>query len=383
SNLSEEEKQKIFKECVMLRRLDHPQILKIHSQWFNKKTDRFCFITDMMNSEENKQKKKKEETQSWLQSQNAKQNKCVATTKIKQRYFQKRQVNLKRVKTIAKQILEALSYLHSFDPPVIHRDIKCDNIFIEGTSANVVIGDLGLSTTMGGSNRLQSTMSVVGTPHWMAPEMYKEKYNQTVDIWSFGMCILELVTGRIPYEECRSAPAVYQKVTQGKKPLVLYQIQDLSLRGFIAICLEHDPRLRPSAAELLDHPFLWPRTSDTNTIKLTTRPQMETINEEKATKERPSIDTMPASSKPEVLLFPYLFFVAVVSNTITHITNKKSTTLLVPSKVTPSRKKLKVRYASILFILLCLYLYVCRNDNMHLSYVVLHIVHRDYNTANK
>ncbi|ETO13950.1 WNK protein kinase [Reticulomyxa filosa] len=180
---------------------------------------------------------------------------------------------------------------------------------------------------MGGSNQLQSTMSVVGTPHWMAPEMYKEKYNQAVDIWSFGMCILELVTGRIPYEECRSAPAVYQKVTQGKKPSILNQIPDKSLRGFIAICLEHDPRLRPSATELLEHPFLLPRTTDTNTIQCfviykyivciiicyytillfcwkqkkvsTKKPEMDTIDEEQMNEEKVNSGTMPTLSKGE------------------------------------------------------------------------------------
>ena len=51
------------------------------------------------------------------------------------------------------QILKGLEYLHSNDPPIIHRDLKCDNIFINGTSGDLRIGDLGLSTVI--SNKSQ------------------------------------------------------------------------------------------------------------------------------------------------------------------------------------------------------------------------------------
>lgn len=52
-----------------------------------------------------------------------------------------------------------------------------------------------------------------GTPEFMAPEMYEEKYNEAVDIYAFGMCILEMATFEYPYSECQNAAQIYRKVT--------------------------------------------------------------------------------------------------------------------------------------------------------------------------
>ena len=173
---------------------------------------------------------------------------------------------MKRLKKTARQILTALSYLH--ERSIIHRDLKCDNVFIDGVTGKIVIGDLGLSSEFNSQAYVDSTMSIVGTPHWMAPELYKEKYDEQADIWSFGMCILELVTGEIPYQECRSAPAVYQKVLlDQRKPDILNSIIDAKVRDFIEVCLEFDFRKRPTADELLDHPFLLPRATDSVTCE--------------------------------------------------------------------------------------------------------------------
>ena len=52
-----------------------------------------------------------------------------------------------------------------------------------------------------------------GTPEFMAPELYEEEYNELVDIYSFGMCMLELVTCEYPYSECRNPAQIYKKVS--------------------------------------------------------------------------------------------------------------------------------------------------------------------------
>ena len=65
------------------------------------------------------------------------------------RYRKKhKNVDLKAIKNWAKQILQGLHYLHSHNPPIIHRDLKCDNIFVNGNNGEVKIGDLGLATVM-------------------------------------------------------------------------------------------------------------------------------------------------------------------------------------------------------------------------------------------
>ena len=59
-----------------------------------------------------------------------------------------------------------------------------------------------------------SMRSTAGTPEFMAPELYDELYDQKVDVYAFGMCVLEMVTGEYPYSECLNAAQIYRKVTQ-------------------------------------------------------------------------------------------------------------------------------------------------------------------------
>jgi len=58
----------------------------------------------------------------------------------------------------------------------------------------------------------------VGTPEFMAPEMYEEHYDESVDVYAFGMCMLEMATSEYPYSECQNAAQIYRKVTCVSKP---------------------------------------------------------------------------------------------------------------------------------------------------------------------
>ena len=60
--------------------------------------------------------------------------------------------------------------------------------------------------------------SVLGTPEFMAPELYEECYGTRVDIYAFGMCVLELVTQERPYKECQNPAQIYKKVINGVRP---------------------------------------------------------------------------------------------------------------------------------------------------------------------
>jgi serine/threonine protein kinase len=64
----------------------------------------------------------------------------------------------------------------------------------------------------------------------MAPEMYEENYNEKVDIYAFGMCLLEMVTGLMPYHDCTSAPQIYKKVLNVSTECVLF------VRVFVCTC---------------------------------------------------------------------------------------------------------------------------------------------------
>lgn len=128
---------------------------------------------------------------------------------ISYRYLRRfKKINPKVVKSWCRQILKGLSFLHSRSPPIIHRDLKCDNIFITGTTGSVKIGDLGLATL---KNR-SFAKSVIGTPEFMAPEMYEEHYDESVDVYAFGMCMLEMATSEYPYSECTGPAQIYKRV---------------------------------------------------------------------------------------------------------------------------------------------------------------------------
>ncbi|MES1905754.1 MAG: Protein tyrosine kinase, partial [Paramarteilia canceri] len=134
---------------------------------------------------------------------------------------------------------------------IIHRDLKCDNVFISGSTNNVKIGDYGLA-----SMKPQSfAKSVIGTPEFMAPEMYEGHYNEKVDIYAFGMCLLELVTAEYPYQECLNTAQIFKKVTAGDRPECMERVKNEELYQIISKCIQLDTTKRPSAKTMLESDF--------------------------------------------------------------------------------------------------------------------------------
>lgn len=215
--------QRMYSEVHLLSSLHHESLIRFHTSWIDVENRTFNFITEMFTS---------------------------GTLREYRKTYPR--VDIRAIKSWARQILKGLVYLHGHDPPVIHRDIKCDNIFVNGHLGQVKIGDLGLAAVLKGS---QSAHSVIGTPEFMAPELYEEEYNELVDIYSFGMCVLEMLTSEYPYSECFNPAQIYKKVTSGKLPDAFHRIKDPEAKRFIGRCLENVAK-RSSAKELLLDPFL-------------------------------------------------------------------------------------------------------------------------------
>lgn len=238
SGVPKTERNRIVNEVRLLERLHHHNIISFHGSWVNRERQEVNFVTEILSSGTLKSFINKVQVIRW---------------KIAKRW--------------AVQILQGLQYLHSQDPPVIHRDLKCENIFINGTSGDLRIGDLGLSTV----HRNGRVLSVLGTPEFMAPDMYEEQsYDEKVDIYAFGMCMLEIFTKEIPYRECMNPAQIYKKVSSGEPPEVLSRLQSRNAREFVVLCLgykdENGRYVRPSASELLQHPFLEKRASDEDEV---------------------------------------------------------------------------------------------------------------------
>ncbi|KAL7513385.1 hypothetical protein ACHAXN_010466 [Cyclotella atomus] len=232
------ERVRIVNEVRLLERLHHPNIISFHGSWVNRETERVIFVTEILSSGTLKSFVSKVQLVRW---------------KIFKRW--------------AIQILKGLEYLHSQDPPIIHRDLKCDNIFINGTSGDLRIGDFGLSTAISKKNQ---PLSVLGTPEFMAPELYDESYDEKVDIYAFGMLLLEIATNQVPYHECSNPAQIYKKVISGIAPASLRRVKSDNAREFILLCLGigKDASSRPSATELLAHPFLAKHPNDESTIEV-------------------------------------------------------------------------------------------------------------------
>lgn len=219
---SREERDRLFAEIRVLKQLKHKNIMTFYDSWLDQKTYSVNFITEMFTSGTLRQYRKRH-----------------------------KHIDAEVLKGWAWQILCGLVYLHGHTPPIIHRDLKCDNIFINGSEGVVKIGDLGLATLLRGRTAPQS---VLGTPEFMAPELYDEEYDDRVDVYSYGMCLLELATLQYPYCECRNAAQIYRKVTLGVRPAGLQKVPTLELAEFINVCIGSREG-RPRARQLLKHSY--------------------------------------------------------------------------------------------------------------------------------
>ncbi|KAK1786898.1 hypothetical protein P4O66_017280, partial [Electrophorus voltai] len=222
--LSKAERHRFKEEAEMLKGLQHPNIVRFYDFWESLLKGKKCIVlvTELMTS---------------------------GTLKTYLKRF--KVMKPKVLRSWCRQILKGLHFLHTRTPPIIHRDLKCDNIFITGPTGSVKIGDLGLATL----KRASFAKSVIGTPEFMAPEMYEEHYDESVDVYAFGMCMLEMATSEYPYSECQNAAQIYRKVTSGVKPASYHKVMDPEVKEIIGECICQNKEERYSIKDLLNHAF--------------------------------------------------------------------------------------------------------------------------------
>ena len=185
--------------------LDHPNVIRCFKCWADKEQNCVNLITEYFTS-----------------------------GNLREFRSQHKHLELKAVKKWGKQILQGLSYLHDKSPPIVHGDLRCDKIYINGHSGEIKIGDLGLATLL--PRRF--------SPGVLPDGVNKEnQYTQHVDIFAFGLCLLELATlRRLDSNNCQIWPELLASVTHE------------DAKGLILRCL--DPQgVYPSAAQLLLDPF--------------------------------------------------------------------------------------------------------------------------------
>ncbi|CAD8177739.1 unnamed protein product [Paramecium octaurelia] len=220
TNVSENERRRAKQEIAILKSLQHQNIIRFIHSWQSKSKKEIVFITEIVNG-----------------------------GSLKSYIRRIKRPKLKVIRYWCKQILEGIEFMHSQN--IIHRDLKCENIFIDTNNNELKIGDLGLSIQMSSQN----TSSVLGTPEFMAPEIYQGNYNTKVDIYAFGLCVLEMVTGLKPFSECKGGTGqIIKKVMESQKPQSIEAILNEKIKTIILECL-NPPDQRPTATQLLNQYF--------------------------------------------------------------------------------------------------------------------------------
>lgn len=90
---------------------------------------------------------------------------------------------------------------------------------------------------------------------FQAPEMYEESYDEAVDVYAFGMCMLEMATSEYPYNECAGPAQIYKKVVCGIKPVSFEKIENPEVKDIIDRCTKLRKEDRPSCLDLLNSDF--------------------------------------------------------------------------------------------------------------------------------
>ena len=161
---------------------------------------------------------------------------------------------------VAADVAKGMHYLHTaFDKPVIHRDLKSGNLMLvrqpAGEEVEVKITDFGLTREARAADATMAASTIAGpagTVLWMAPELLLgEEYTEKVDVFSYAMCLVELVHRNLPWHESGVGQHVIPGwLTQGKRPEHQLPAHP-ALRQLIVECWAGDPADRPAFAEVM------------------------------------------------------------------------------------------------------------------------------------
>ncbi|TPX70819.1 hypothetical protein SpCBS45565_g01449 [Spizellomyces sp. 'palustris'] len=172
--------------------------------------------------------------------------------------------------------LEGLAFLH--DMGIVHRDVKCANILLS-EEGEVKIADFGVSERL--TQTVGARRTVVGTPYWMSPEVITGNgYGTEADIWSLGITAIEMTDGVPPHHNLHPMRAMF-KIPFLPPPTVQNPSRfSPTFIEFLSKCLTKDPQARPSAKDLLTHPFVAPYAGKTGAeAKELRKPIVEKVKE--------------------------------------------------------------------------------------------------------
>ncbi|XP_022861803.1 mitogen-activated protein kinase kinase kinase NPK1-like isoform X1 [Olea europaea var. sylvestris] len=171
------------------------------------------------------------------------------------------------IRMYTKQLLLGLEYLHKYK--IMHRDIKGANILVDNKGC-IKLADFGASKKVEALATVTGAKSMKGTPYWMAPEVIVQSgHSYSADIWSVGCTVIEMATGKAPWsQQYQEVAAIfYIGTTKSHPPIPEHLSADA--KDFLLKCLQKEPDLRPTASDLLKHPFV---TGERQESRLVFRP---------------------------------------------------------------------------------------------------------------
>ena len=235
TKLTQNDLDNLEKEIDIISSLDHPNIARFYETFNDERY--FHIVTELCRGKE----------LSKLLKQNG--------GKIKE----------KNCRIIVMKILHAINYCHSHG--IVHCDLKPDNIIFETPNEDeendnilslldLKLIDFGLSSRIKKNKKLNNT---VGTPYFIAPEILKGEYDEKCDVWSIGVILYYILSGKFPFIG-NSNTEIFEKINNSEpifKKNLFNNISENAI-NFIKKCLIKNPNERPNANECLSHPWLEP-----------------------------------------------------------------------------------------------------------------------------
>ncbi|KAM9965792.1 hypothetical protein ACTFIR_005966 [Dictyostelium discoideum] len=158
----------------------------------------------------------------------------------------------RKIAYVCREILQGLDYLHKQN--IAHRDLKSANVMVND-KGEIKLIDFGLCIDF---SIEKEEINMLGSPSYISPEMINgNPHSLSTDIWSFGICALEMLLGKLPYHDSRLKAMVFVATNNFNLPLLLSTTtSSLEFRDFLTNCLQFDPSKRLTSSQLLQHPFL-------------------------------------------------------------------------------------------------------------------------------
>ena len=222
--MTDKEKRETFNEAAILKRLDHPNIIKFKEVFIQRKPkETLNIVTEYADGGDLEQKIEEQKKKPFPETQ---------------------------ILDYFTQICLALQHLHK--KKIIHRDLKGGNVFLM-QSGIVKLGDFGIAKGL--KNTWEKAKTTVGTPYYLSPEIINCKpYDTKSDIWSLGVLLYQLMAFKMPFN-ANSLPLLSIKINRGvfSPPPAIYSAE---IKDILKKCLTLKPDKRPSINDILQLPII-------------------------------------------------------------------------------------------------------------------------------